>query len=41
MKKSEKIVNPSGFWNPVNMGTSGFRKLFYDCTSDILNSLNQ
>jgi hypothetical protein len=34
------MVNPSGrLSEPPNMGTSGYRKLFYYCTGDFLNLL--
>jgi hypothetical protein len=33
----KKTVNPSGFQNPFNMGSSSLQKLFYDCTSSFFN----
>jgi hypothetical protein len=41
MRNLRKIVNLSGFWKPISTGTKGFRKLFYDCSSSILDALNQ
>ncbi len=35
-KESAKNCQPSKFWKPFNMGTGGFRDLFYDCTSGFL-----
>jgi hypothetical protein len=39
VKKSAKIVDPSVFWKPFDMDTSGIRKLFCDCTGSFLGSL--
>jgi hypothetical protein len=39
MKKSAKIVDPSIFWKPFDMGTSGIRKFFCDSTGSFLGSL--
>ncbi len=41
MKNLGEIINPSDFWKPFYMGTSGFQKLFVTALPNSLNPVKQ